>query len=238
MLGAKRVLIWIVPAVLLKLIDKQINSFTFTSDELMVIDAIRRSDNDLTNASIEEVAEHMSQYSSTQLQGIANNVKGIYHEMRFASSENSDGDAVHAEQYELTTHPGADVRLVNTETGVATDIQLKATNSASYVGEHSERYPDIDLRVTDEVSEKSAQYASSGFSNSNLTADVDGALDELTDNDHYIESVAVTSGLISTALNTKATLQGKQTAPEATRKTLEDIGVAGASAAIIELLVG
>ena len=232
----KRVSIGIVPAVLLKLVDKQVNSFT--PDELMVIDAIRRSDNELTTASIEEISDHMSQYSPAQLQGIANNVKGIYHEMRFVDAENSDGDTVHAELYELTNHPGADVRLINTETGEVTDIQLKATNSTSYVGEHGERYPDIDLRVTDEVAEKSAQYASSGFSNSSLSADVDGALDELTDHDPYVEGVAATSGLLSAALNTKVTLQGKQSASKATRKTLEDIGVAGASAAIIEILVG
>jgi len=184
------------------------------------------------------VADQLSQYSPAQLQGIANNVKGIYHEMRFVQAENSDGDVIHAEQYELTNHPGADVRLINTETGEVTDIQLKATNSASYVEEHGERYPDIELRVTDEVSEKSVQYDSSGFANTDLTADVDGALDELTDHAPYIEGTAATSGLLSAALNTKATLQGKQSVSKATRKTLEDIGVAGASAAIIEFLVG
>jgi hypothetical protein len=232
----KRVYIGIVPAVLLKLLDRQAHAFT--PDEMMVIEAIKRSDNDLIEANIEEITSYLLQYSPVQLQGISNNVKGIYHEIRFVAAENADGDDIEAALYEITNYPGADVRLINTTTGEVTDIQLKAANSSHYVGEHQERYPSIEVLATEEVSDKLSEVEASGFSNAELTSDVSCTLNNLTEGSSYIESAVATSGLISAVLNTKAALEGKQTSSSATRKTLEDLGIAGASAAIIELLVG
>lgn len=232
----KRVYIGIVPAVLLKLLDQQAHEFT--PDEMMVIEAIKRSDNELNNADIEEISSYLSQYSHDQLNGISNNVKGIFHEIKYVAAENADGDDIEAELYEITNHPGADVRLVNTITGEVTDIQLKATNSCHYVGEHQEKYPNIEVLATEEVSDRLSGVESSGFSNAELTSGVSGTLNNLTEDSSYIESAVATSGLISAVLNTKAALEGKQSRSSATRRTLEDLGVAGASAAIIELLVG
>ena len=237
----KRAYIGIVPAVFLKLLGQKAHAFT--PDEMMVIDAIRRSDNDLAGAGIEEISAHLSQYSQEQLQGILNNVKGIYHEIRFVVAENADGDDTEAELYEVTNHPGADVRLINTATGEVTDIQLKATDSTHYVAEHQERYPDIEVVATREVADNYSgathrPVESSGFSNAELTDDVSGTLNKLKEDSSYIETATAASGLISAALNTKAVLEGKQSVTTATRKTLEDVGVAAASSLIIELLVG
>ena len=87
-----------------------------------------------------------------QLAGFRNNVKGIYHELKYVGRESADGDDVDAETYELTNHPGADVRLVNRTTGETTDIQLKATDSAAYVAAHGERFPGIEVLTTEETS--------------------------------------------------------------------------------------
>lgn len=233
----KRVYISIIPAVLLKLIGGQ-QAHAFTSDEMLVIEAIKRSDNDLVDANIEEISTYLSQYSSEQLQGISNNVKGIYHEIKFVEAENTDGDDIDAELYELTNHPGADVRLTNTTTGEITNVQLKAANSTHYVGEHLDKYPDINVLATEEVANNLSDVESSGFSNEELSNDVSHTLNEITENGGYIESTATTSGLISAVLNTKAILEGKQSSSIAARKTLEDIGIATASAVIIEVLIG
>ena len=79
--------------------------------------------------------------------------------------------------YEVVNHPGADVRLVNARTGEAVDIQLKATDSATYLREHQGRYPDVEVYATEEVA-SSADVASSGFRNSELVGDVNATLDE------------------------------------------------------------
>ncbi len=111
----KRAYIGVVPAVLLKLLGQKAHAFT--PAEMMVIDAIKRSDNNLAGAGIEEISVHLREYPQEQLQGILNNVKGIYHEMKFVAAENADGDNTEAELYEVTNHPGADVRLTNTSYG-------------------------------------------------------------------------------------------------------------------------
>ena len=232
----KRIYIGIVPAVFLKLLDQKIQ--VFTPKEMMVIEAIKRSDNDLKDASIEEISSYLSQYSPAQLKGISNNVKGIYHEIRFIETENSDGDDIEAELYELTNHPGADIRLINTATGEIADIQLKATSSDHYVDEHIDRYPDIDVFATEEVAKNHSFVKSSGFSNTELSNDVSNTLNKMNKTDDYIETAVTTSGLISAALNTKAVLEGKQSGSVALRKTLEDLGVATSSVVIIEFLAG
>lgn len=159
----KRIYIGVVPAVLLKLLDTKAHALS--GDELLVLEAIRRSDKDLTTATVEEVSKYVSAFTPTQLQGFTNNVKGIYHEIKFADLENTDGDLIEAELYELTNHPGSDVRLINTETGAVTDIQLKATDSDSSIAQHFERYPDIELRATEEVAAALPDVESSGLSN-------------------------------------------------------------------------
>ncbi|MBA2408887.1 MAG: hypothetical protein H0V62_03605 [Gammaproteobacteria bacterium] len=232
----KRVYIGIVPAVLLKLLDSEAHAFS--REELLVVDAIRRSDNDLADADHKQISDYIASFEEAQLQGFSNNVKGIYHDLRFVDSENSDGDSIKADIYALTNHPGADVRLINIETGAVTDIQLKATNSGHYVNDHVDRYPETEVRATEEVSSNGGSVESSGFSNSDLTEDVLATIENLTAADYYIEYAVATSGLVSGILNAKAALEGKQTCSVATRKTIEDLGVAGVSAAIIEMLVG
>lgn len=214
----RRIYIGVVPVVLLKLLDTKAHAFS--GDELLVIEAIRRSDKGLTSANIDQ------------------NVKGIYHEIKFADLENTDGDMIEAELYELTNHPGSDVRLINAETGAVTDLQLKATSFGGNIAHHVERYPEIGVRATDEIAGILPNIESSGFSNTDLTNDVSATVTTLTESGSYIESAVVASGLLSAVANAKAALEGKQTRSAATRKTLEDLGVAGASAAIIELLVG
>lgn len=232
----KRIYIGVVPAVLLKLLDTKAHALS--GDELLVLEAIRRSAKDLTNATVDEISGYVSAFSPDQLQGFTNNVKGIYHEIKFADLENADEDVIEAKLYELTNHPGSDVRLINTETGVVTDIQLKATDSHSSITEHLERYPDIELRATEEIAAAIPGIDSTGLSNATLSNDVSTTVDTLTEGSEYVESAVAVSGLLSAVVNAKGVLDGKQTRSAATRKTLEDLGIAGASAAIIELLVG
>ncbi len=236
MVAKNRILVSIVPAVILKLLSSE--AYEFTGDELLVLEALRRSDNSLREASAEQIAEYLQRYSPIQLQGIIINVKGIFHELKFVEAENIDGDCVTADVFELTNHPGADVRLTNSETGETYDIQLKATSSTAYVGEHQSQYPDIELLTTSEVASKILGVNSSGFSNAEMTESVAETMEELSRESHYVESSAQTSGLISAALNVKSVLSGQQKTSTAAIKTLEDIGIAGASAAIIEIIVG
>ncbi|MCF6274873.1 MAG: hypothetical protein L3J05_03825 [Robiginitomaculum sp.] len=46
-----------------------------------ILEALRRPDNGLHEASESELSEYLHSYTSEQLQGAANNVKGVYHEL-------------------------------------------------------------------------------------------------------------------------------------------------------------
>ena len=52
---------------------------------------------------------------------------------------------------ESAIQPGWDLQIINSDGSVAQELQLKATESLSYVKEALERYPDIGVLTTDEV---------------------------------------------------------------------------------------
>jgi hypothetical protein len=76
----------------------------------MAMEAIRRIKSDWADASEAELTAAISGFSSAQLQGLANNAKGIYHEMLFVKNYNESHDNTYAELFPATNHPGADVQ--------------------------------------------------------------------------------------------------------------------------------
>ena len=126
---------------------------SLTSDESIVLAALRRSAKKFEDASVEEIGEILNSYDDNQIPGLVNNVKGILFELEYVEIENSDGDSIFAYQFEQTNYPTYDVQLIDEQTGGIEEIQLKATSSASYVknwmDEHGEN-----IVVTDEVAEE------------------------------------------------------------------------------------
>jgi len=138
----------------------------------ILLEAVKRSTNDLSIASSDQdVLDYLKEYDEDQISGLVSNIKGIYHELHFAKTENEDGDEITAELYEETNHEGFDIKLTNTNTGTVEEIQLKATDSETYIEEWIEKHHDIDqIRVTEEVAQK-MDLQSSGISNSEITLD-------------------------------------------------------------------
>ncbi|MEZ5482343.1 MAG: hypothetical protein R3E73_09235 [Porticoccaceae bacterium] len=89
----------------------------FSSDQLLVLDAFRRSTPKLAGASPDEIADYLRSYSDESLPGVLANVKGIYHELYYVELENSDGDDWGAEIMGSVSHEAVDVRLTNLRTG-------------------------------------------------------------------------------------------------------------------------
>ena len=230
-----RVMIGMLPAVVLKVVGGE---RSFSAEEATVLEAIKRSNSDVANASVDETADYIRSMTPEQLAGFRNNVKGIYHELRYVGRENADRDDVEAETYELVNHPGADVRLVNGKTGEAVDIQLKATDSIASVREHQERYPSIEVHVTEEAASSVHGVASSGFSNEELGCDVDATLEKLNDDGNHMLEAGAVSGILSGVVNARAALRGERSGPNAVRRMLEDIGIGAGSAGVLELLLG
>ena len=101
------------------------------------------------------------------------------------------------------------VKSKSGKTGDVSEVQLKATNYASYVREHNEKYENIDVLVTSEVAGSSPDWSSSEFSNADLTADTSSALQKLgheADVD-IVHSMGV-AAMVALATNAKSMLKG------------------------------
>lgn len=164
-------------------------------------------------------------------------MKGIYHELLFVQAENANWDAVSAKVNDFTNHPGGDVEFFVDGASIG-EVQLKAVASEAEVLEHLARYPEIDIRVTEEVAARMPGIESSGFSNVELTQDVkdrlkelqgDGLLDEISDG-------LATSSLVSSAIIAGQAVRG-QLAGNQLRSFLVDIGVGATSAALLDVLL-
>ncbi|WP_417607856.1 hypothetical protein [Primorskyibacter flagellatus] len=226
----------VVSATILKLMSE--TSPSFTENEELVLQALRRSNNSLADASELELSEYLQSLSVEQIAGLKNNVKGIYHELAFQRQENLDGDEYIVELFDDTNHAGADVRIINVATGDVSEIQLKATNYASYVREHNQKYENIDVLVTSEVAGSSPDWSSSEFSNANLTDDTSSTLHKLgqgADAD-IVDSMGV-AAMVTLAVNAKSMLKGQALSIEAKQKIIQDGVVAASVAGLVQLII-
>ena len=148
-------------------------SEALTLGDRLVLDAFKRYSPQLSDEST--LREYLSNLSDIQLQGVSSNVKGILHELEFVARENNDFDSVRASLYETTNHPGYDVQMFNTATGETWEVQLKATDNASYVDEWIDTH-DGDILITNELANREG-LESSGFSNEDLTTRVEEFID-------------------------------------------------------------
>lgn len=152
--------------------------FSLQPKEQVIIDAIKRSDNDLTNASLNEISEKISTYDDSQIPYLVSNIKGIVHEIEFVEFENEDGDSIFASMYNDTNHPGYDVKLFDKNNGDNWEVQLKATNNQSYVQDWIDSHPDGEIIVTNEIAHQ-MDLPSTGISNQDLTVNVTDFVDKL-----------------------------------------------------------
>lgn len=202
--------IGIVAAVTLKLLGE---STVFTEQEELVLDAFRRSTSELEIATSDEIAEYLDQFSPTQLAGIRNNVKGIYHEIAYVDAENADEDQYLARLFPETNHAGADVEILDADTGdVVETLQLKATDSVAQVAAHLERYQEVGIQVTEELSEKMG-VKGSGFDNQDLSKELSATIDKLSGDQDFQEvlgttvETAVTASMVTFLVSAGAALR-------------------------------
>jgi hypothetical protein len=169
-----------------------------THDQELVLEALKRSRNDLENATDDELIKYINTLSEIQIDGVINNVKGIYHELLFVAAENNDGDIFSAALFEATNHPGADVIITNELTGEVQEVQLKATKYLSYIEKHNERFAEFEVFATEEVAGNGI--SSSGFSNEKVSSDTEDAMSVLKKSgESVVDDAMATSALVALA---------------------------------------
>lgn len=219
-----------------RLIEDAVREWTL--EEELVLQALRRSTAALQTATARELSDYLSSLSQGQLRGVASNVKGIYHELLFVQAENGDWDSVAAKVKEFTNHPGGDVEFI-VDGDTIGEVQLKAVNSEAQVLEHLARYPEIDIRVTEEVAARMPGIESSGFSNNELTRDVYDRLAELQ-GDGLIDEISeglASSSLVSSAIIAGKALRGQHLSGSEIRSFLIDAGIGATTATVLDVLL-
>lgn len=225
----------IASVVMIRLLAEDLTDFN--DHEMLVLDALRRSNNDLKDASVEELSTYVRKMEPSQISGLTNNVKGIYHELLFQKNENSDKDEYFVEVFEATNHPGSDVRIINRVTGDVQEVQLKATDYLSYLERHNARYSNIEAFVTDEVAQKSGN-VSTNLKNADLTKEVSEVFESLdgTEIPEPIASMSV-AALITLARNAKVLLKGSEMTLPEKEKLINDGIVSAGVAGLLHLVI-
>lgn len=226
----------VISATIIKLVADDLPGFN--QKEELVLDALRRSKTTLNSATNEELSTYVQTMDIEQMRGLKNNVKGIYLELAFQSKENTDGDAYIVELFEATNHPGADARIINTDTGDVVEIQLKATNYIAHIRAHNEKHGDIKVFATSEVADEDPIITSAGFSNDELSSDTEQVLAQLQNPDDgaVLDSLGV-AAMVTLARNAGLFLKG-QTMSVQDKETMIKEGVVAASVAgLVQLLI-
>jgi hypothetical protein len=205
----------------------------------LVLDALRRSTSRLDGASEAELSDYLDGYEADQLKGIANNIKGIYHEVLWVHQYNGTHIDTYAVLFDATNHAGADIEIRSSGTHEKLDaIQLKATDSVAYVKEHQERYPDIDVLVTNETAARMSDVHASGIDNAEITAQVNSNLEAIAANTvgGRVLNSAELAAAIAAGGDLIAMLNGKKDFPQSVGDTLKRVGAASAATAITAYL--
>lgn len=210
-----------------------------TPESQIALDALRRMKNDWADISESQLSDELSAYEPEQLKGIANNVKGIYHELLFVDQYNNQNADTYAAVFGETNHPGADIQIFSKYTDdVIGEFQLKSSDSTSYITNHFERYPDIDVLATSEVADKIDSVASSGIDNSEITEKIDTVLEQISTNtitDRAFDSMAFAS-LASAGKESINILNGKQNVTGAGLEIVKTATIASTSTLIASYL--
>ena len=131
----------------------------------------------------ESFADAVNRMSSDELTGLVSSVKGKLFEIELVDHLNNGGlpEGFHAELAQSVTQPGWDIQITDAQGIVNELLQAKATESASYVQDALERYPNIDVTTTSEVHGQlvamglAQNVHDSGISETVLQAKVDAA---------------------------------------------------------------
>ncbi|MCB5460138.1 hypothetical protein BCT70_002935 [Vibrio lentus] len=140
-----------------------------------VFDAVRRGYNELELASNDEILDYFVDVNPDAMSGHISNIKGIVFEQEVVTALNEQG--MDAMLFEATNHPVSDIALMS-DGDIAAEVQLKATDSVSYINETLAENSDIPIIVTSEVADSldSTMVIDSGIDNAALTDSVSETL--------------------------------------------------------------
>ncbi len=174
--------------------------------------------------------------SAKELGGFANGVKGKYFEVLVRDELNA-GETVGELKWEAgqvarlaesPTQPGWDLEIIDRHGETVEQIQLKATESMSYVREALEKYPDIRVAVPQDFDSSSPEIIGTGISHSQLKHVTERQLEELSEGaaanvlhttaEFAVDVIPVGSMLVIGVFEGRRYLMGQATLRESMRR--------------------
>ena len=182
--------------------------------------------------------------SEERLSGLANGVKGKYFEVlvrdrlnageRLGELQLEPGQV--AKLAELPTQSGWDIQIVNEDGSIAEAIQLKATESMSYVKNALEKYPDIRVATPSEIDGAANEILNTSISNQQLEQVTKAQLGELiegmikdlldTGAEAALDSIPFVAIAITGVMEGRNLLMGRSTFRESLHRGAKRIGKA------------
>ena len=188
--------------------------------------------------------------SDERLRGLANGVKGKHFEMLVRDRLNA-GERLGELQLqpgqtariaESSTQPGWDLRIENEDGTIDEFLQLKATDSMSYVKKALVEHPDIRVVVPSEVDDQADDILGTDISNEQLDnitqAQIgemgESALEDLSDKavEAAFDSIPFVSMIATGVIEGSSVLTGRSTIRESFRRGAKRMGRAGVYSAI------
>ena len=183
--------------------------------------------------------ESLKGATEERLQGLANGVKGKYFEV-LVRNKLRVGESVGGIQLEPgqqatlaqnPNQPGWDLRIEDANGEVVQDLQLKATDSISYVKTALEKYPGIPVVVPNELDAEASirdNVLASSISNEGLEDTTNQQLEELTEGplmdlagksaEFGLDAIPIASAAIIAATETGMVILGKSSMKDAIQR--------------------
>jgi hypothetical protein len=131
--------------------------------------------------------EDLSGFTDNQLTGVISNWKGKLFEIEVRDRLNAgdivgDLSLVEGQSASIATdvtQPGWDLQILNEDGTTAELLQLKATNSLSYINSAFEKYPGIDIMSTSEIADLNDNLINSDISIEDLNSAIETPMQSL-----------------------------------------------------------
>ena len=111
-------------------------------EEQEVFEAVRKWYGDLSDVSDGEIVDYFADVDDESWTGHLSNIKGILFEKEYVDKLEAEG--VDAALFASTTHPDTDLQIFK-DGSMVEELQLKATDNASYINSTLTENPDIAL---------------------------------------------------------------------------------------------
>lgn len=116
-----------------------------------VFEAVRRGYSNLSDTTDDQIVDYFSDLDSESWSGHFNNIKGVLFEQEYIDQLSDKG--IEASLFENTNHPTTDIQIIKDE-NIIEELQLKATDNASYINSTLSENPDVAIVTTTEIASR------------------------------------------------------------------------------------